>query len=122
MKNFLAIAAPQTTLEGQMPYGHELHKLYKRLPIPIKAELNVLWAKGFAQSPYLKRQDFLDKLPERVDLYAVPRQANFMQRQSRYSFENKPNENVFIIQDLPELLYDYLTRLKPAWKFPVIAA
>lgn len=105
---------------GQMQRGHELHTLYKRLPVHVKAELTTRWAKAFAESAYAKLP-VLPKPPE--DLFALLRHANFMQQTSRYPFEKPPSgQHIFMIQELPEVIYDYLSSLKPTWKFPVKAA
>lgn len=64
----------------------------------------------------------LGKLPETMNLYTVLRHANFMQQHSRYPWEKSGHEKVFIVQELPDLLYEYVIKLKPTWRFPVLPA
>jgi len=104
---------------GEIRTGHELHKLLRRLPDSISEELSVRWGKRFADGPYLKLpREMLAKLPPTVNLYSVLRSANFMQQQSRYPWERKGNLNVFIIQDVPDMLYTYICEVRPDWELP----
>lgn len=102
---------------GMMQSGHELHKLFHKLPEQMRQDLQVLWAQEFTSGPYMKLpKEMLAHLPHDVSLYTVLRSANHMHGFSRYPWEKNGNRNLFIVQELPDLIYRYLVQRNPTWR------
>lgn len=111
----------QLILHGRMDTGHELHKLFKKLPDSHKIALSDRWVKEHADSPYQKLPAEITKdLPIPNTLVDTLRQANFMHMHSRYPWERNGNRNVFIAQDVPRLFYEHIIKLRPEWTLPVV--
>ncbi|RVH84256.1 hypothetical protein CN074_24980 [Sinorhizobium medicae] len=109
----------QLILLGRMETGHELHKLFRKLPDSHKAALSERWAKAHANSPYQKLPaDVTKNMPK--TLYDTLRHANFMHMHSRYPWERNGNQNVFIAQEVPKLLYEHILGLRPEWTLPLV--
>lgn len=109
-------------LANTVTNGHNLKNLYQNLPSADRRQLDKLWKESWEKSPYqtfpmpAEMERFL---PARHDLVNFLEKGNFMFLKSRYSWEMKPGDDLYVLNELPEILREVILVKRPDWKIHV---
>jgi hypothetical protein len=100
---------------GRTPRGHNLRKLFLLIAATDQKKLSEEWAGWFEQHTVKLPPDLAKLLPRDTGLASMLKEGEFMLNNSRYQWEATDQGSVFLLIEVPRMLYDCIVIRHPNW-------
>jgi hypothetical protein len=101
---------------GKPGTGHDLKKLFLAIDPSARTFLSQRWAQWFDQHCANLPPELESLLPSDRGLASMLKTGEFMFLNSRYQWEGSSPQAVYVLIEVPMMLYEYIIGLHPNWK------